>query len=138
MNKISVEVKPNIKTYDIDIAGHVNNIVYLKWFEALRTKLFDKYFNLAELLSKNIYPVVISTEIRYKNYLKLFDQPVAVMCIESFNHGIITVQAEISLNGKIAALGKQSCVLLNLDESAIIKSNRFSEVTKHIQKVSDI
>jgi acyl-CoA thioester hydrolase len=114
MNKISVELKPEIKTYDIDIAGHVNNIVYIKWFEDLRTELFNNYFNLQDLISNNLYPVVVSTNIVYKKYLTLFDKPVGIMSIECCKHSIITLKIEIKLEEKIAAFGEQKCVLMNL------------------------
>ena len=114
MDELSVELKPEIKTYDIDIAGHVNNIVYIRWFEELRTKLFNNYFNLQYLLSNNLYPVVITTNINYKKYLKLFDKPVGTMSIEYCNHGIIELKTVIKRKKEIIALGRQKCVLLNL------------------------
>ena len=69
MNQLYVKLNPQIKTYDIDIAGHVNNNVFIKWFEDLRIKLFNEHFMLPKLLSNNIYPVVVSTEIFYKKFL---------------------------------------------------------------------
>jgi acyl-CoA thioester hydrolase len=128
MYRISVELKPEIKTYDIDIAGHVNNTVYIKWFEDLRTKLFREYFDLPELIAGNLYPVVASTEIHYKKFLKLFDKPVGEICVESFNHGIFTLRMEIRLNGKIAASGMQKCVLIDLNKSKIVKHKELQKV----------
>ncbi|MFZ0456318.1 MAG: acyl-CoA thioesterase [Ignavibacteriaceae bacterium] len=112
--EISCEILFTVHTYDIDIAGHVNNIVYVKWIEQLRTKLFNKYFNLQDLLSNNLYPVVITTNINYKKYLKLFDKPVGTMSIEYCNHGIIELKSVIKRKKEIIALGRQMCVLLNL------------------------
>jgi len=128
INNISVKLEPEIKTYDIDIAGHVNNAVYVQWVEDLRTKLFNEYFNLPELIKKKLYPVVISTDILYKKFLKLFDEPVGVMKIESLDHGIFKLKAEISLNDKIAASCTQKCVIFDLKESAIIKAKRMQEI----------
>ena len=123
-----VELKPEIKTYDIDIAGHVNNAVYIKWFEDLRIKLFIEHFNLPELLLNNLYPVVVSTEIHYKKFLKLFDKPIGVMCIECCNHGIITLKTEIRLNGNIAASGKQKCTLFDQNKSVVLNGKRLQEI----------
>lgn len=117
-----------IKTYDIDVAGHVNNAVYVHWFEDLRTKLFNDHFNLSKLLAKNLYPVVISTEIHYKKSLKLFDKPVGVMYIESLNHGIFTLKAEIKLDGKLSASGLHKCVMFDLKNSTIIRSRELKEI----------
>jgi len=121
--KYSASINFNIKTYEIDAAGHVNNIVYLKWFENLRTKLFKDYFNLKFLLSTNLYPVVISTNINYKKYLKLFDEPAGNINFVSYDHGIIKLKFEIRVNGKIAALGEQRCVLMNLKSGKMSKEN---------------
>jgi len=127
-NQKFVELKPEIKTYDIDIAGHVNNAVYIKWFEDLRIKLFIEHFNLPELLLNNLYPVVVSTEIHYKKFLKLFDKPIGVMCMECCNHGIITLKTEIRLNGKIAASGKQKCTLFDQNKSVVLNGKRLQEI----------
>ncbi|MDZ7623699.1 MAG: thioesterase family protein [Ignavibacteriaceae bacterium] len=128
MRQISVKLNPQIKTYDIDIAGHVNNTVYIKWFEDLRTKLFNEYFNLPELLSNNLYPVVVSTEVFYKKFLKLFDKPIGVMYMESLNHGIITLNAEIKLNSEIVTIGKQKCTLLDLGKLEIVNGEKLQKI----------
>jgi len=127
----SVEVNLDIKPYNIDAAGHVNNAVYMNWLEDLRIKLFEEYFNFQELLEKKLYPVVISTEIVYKRILRLFDKPTGIMYLEYCKHGMIMLKAEIRLNGKIAASGKQKCVLLDLNNSSIIKAQKLQEIFKH-------
>jgi len=119
-----------IKTYDIDVAGHVNNAVYVQWVEDLRTELFNGHFNLPELIKKKLYPVVISTEIQYKKFLKLFDKPVGVMKIESLNHGIFTLKAEISVEGEIAASVIQKCVISDLEKSVMITASQLQEIIK--------
>lgn len=115
MDQISVELKPEIKTYDIDIAGHLSNFVYIRWLEDLRTKLFNNYLNLQDLLSDNLYPVVTSTSISYKTALKLFDKPASIMNLHCYKHDIITLKVEIKLGEKIAAFGEQKCVLMDLN-----------------------
>ena len=128
MNQLYVKLNPQIKTYDIDIAGHVNNSVFIKWFEDLRIKLFNEHFMLPKLLSNNIYPVVVSTEIFYKKFLKIFDKPFGVMYIECYNHGIITLKSEIRLNRKLAASGKQKCALFDMNKSEIINGTRLQKI----------
>ena len=127
--EISSEISFTIHTYDIDFAGHLNNIVYVKWIEQLRTKLFYKYFNLQELLSNNLYPVVISTNITYKKALKLFDKPAGIIHFLCFSHGIITLKFEIKQGEKIAAFGEQKCVLMDLNTGKMDK-----EKLKFLQK----
>jgi len=119
-----------IKTYDIDVAGHVNNAVYVQWVEDLRTELFNGHFNLPELIKKKLYPIVISTDIEYKKFLKLYDKPVGVMKIESLNHGIFTLKAEINIEGEIAASVLQKCVISDLEKSVMITASQLQEIIK--------
>lgn len=116
-----IEIPLTINTYDIDVAGHVNNIVYIRWVEQLRIKLFKEYFNLQELMLNNHYPVVISTSITYKRALKLFDKPIGNLNLSCFNHGIITLKFKINLKEKTAAFGEQRCVLMDLNNGKINK-----------------
>jgi len=126
--EISVKLDLNIHTYDIDVAGHVNNAVYVHWLEELRTKLFTEYFDLPGLLSKGIYPVVRTTEISFRKFLKVFDKPAGKMYIESINHGIITLNFVIELADKISAEGRQKCVLYNLNKSSLIKGTELQDL----------
>jgi acyl-CoA thioester hydrolase len=126
--EISVKLDLNINTYDIDVAGHVNNAVYIHWLEELRTKLFTEYFDLPELLSKGIYPVVRTTEIAFRKFLKLFDKPAGKMSVESCEHGIFTLNFVIELDNKIAAEGRQKCVLYNLHKSCLIKGAELQDL----------
>ncbi|MBW4534820.1 MAG: acyl-CoA thioesterase [Pleurocapsa minor HA4230-MV1] len=68
-----------IKTYDIDFAGIVSNIVYIRWLEDLRLKMLEFYFPLEQLMSKGYCPTVNSTEIKYQKALRLGDRPVGKM-----------------------------------------------------------
>jgi acyl-CoA thioester hydrolase len=126
--EISVKLDLKINTYDIDVAGHVNNAVYILWLEELRTKLFTEYFDLPSLLSKGIYPIVRTTEISFRKFLKVFDKPAGKMFIESINHGIITLNFVIELADKISAEGRQKCVLYDLNKSCLIKGTEFQDL----------
>ncbi len=39
-----------IKTYDIDFAGIVSNIVYIRWLEDLRLKMLESHFPIENLI----------------------------------------------------------------------------------------
>ena len=127
-NQTAIELPLKIKTYDIDVAGHVNNIVYIQWMEDLRTSLFEQNFNLQKLLFSNVYPIVLSTEFNYKKYLTLFDKPVGTMYVERCTHGIFTLKAEVMHNGRRIAFGTQKCVLFDLAKLEIIKGYRLQEL----------
>jgi len=104
-----------VNTYDIDIAGHVNNMVYMRWLEDMRNELFSQIYPLEKLLEINYYPVVISTEMKYKRQIKLFDKPIGRIFLESYSHGVIMLKAEICINDDIAFTATQKCILMNLN-----------------------
>jgi YbgC/YbaW family acyl-CoA thioester hydrolase len=66
--------------YELDSYNHINNAVYLNYFEHARWEFF-RQLNLYDFLkeSKNL-PVVTDVHIRYQREIKLFDE----LKIESF------------------------------------------------------
>ena len=113
-DKYKVTINFEIKTYEIDIASHVNNIVYIKWLEDLRNKLFPLLFPLENLLEGKFYPVITSTIINYKKQLKFGDKPSGTMNIEKAKHGLLILNFRFVNNDKICVFGEQKCVILNL------------------------
>jgi acyl-CoA thioester hydrolase len=115
-----------IRTYEIDIAGHVNNIVYIKWIEDLRIELFESFFSVIEQMKNNFYPVVVSTEITYKKQLIISDKPTGKIYLDSISHGIIILKIEFTCENKIVAHALQKCVIMNLStgkmDNKIIRS----------------
>jgi len=125
------EISLTVNTYDIDVAGHVNNIVYVRWLEDLRNDLFSQNFSLEKLLAANHYPVVVSSEIRYKKQIKLFDKPMGKMFIQSYSHGIILLKAEIMVNNSLTFIATQKCVLMNLNENKMFTGHIHDLVGQH-------
>lgn len=117
----SVSIDLQIKTYDIDIAGHVNNVVYIRWLEDLRIKLFENINSINSLLESGFYLVVVSTQIKYKKQLKYSDKPTAQMHIDFIKHGILNLKFEFALNGNQIAVGEQKCVLMDLKNGTMNK-----------------
>jgi acyl-CoA thioester hydrolase len=110
-----------IKTYEIDVAGHVNNIVYVKWLEDLRCKLFDQILPINNLLLGSLYPVVTSTNIIYKKQLKLGDQPSGFIWVEKIKHNMIMLKFNFIINRSICALAEQKVILMNLKNGTMDK-----------------
>lgn len=114
MSICELESALEVKPYDIDVAGHVNNIVYVRWLEDLRSKILDSRYPLSELLKKDLYPVVTTTQIHYKNQLKLGDRPRGTIRMESIRHGVMNLEVIFRKEDDIVATAEQSCVLMNL------------------------
>ena len=128
-DKYKTSIDFEIKTYDIDVAGHVNNIVYVRWLEDLRNKLFSQLLPIENLFSENLYPVVTSTIINYKKQLKLAENPEGLMNIESVKHNIMELSFSFRSNENICAYGQQKCVLMNL-ETGLMDKEKFKIVIK--------
>lgn len=115
------ESEIEIKTYDIDVAGHVNNIVYVRWIEDLRSRLLRSRGLMEELLERKLYPVVTSTNIRYRSQLKLSDRLKGIMWIESVKHGLMQLKVIFQRDGEIIATAEQNCVVINLETGKMNK-----------------
>jgi len=59
------------RTYDIDFAGVVNNIVYIRWLEDLRLALMADVYPVDRALREDVAPILLSTNIEY-------DKPVTI------------------------------------------------------------
>jgi YbgC/YbaW family acyl-CoA thioester hydrolase len=66
--------------YELDSYNHINNAVYLNYFEHARWEFFRKLDLYGFLMENDNLPVVTDVHIRYQREIKLFDD----MMIESF------------------------------------------------------
>jgi acyl-CoA thioester hydrolase len=55
-----------VRTYDIDFAGIVSNIVFIRWLEDLRCEILVNHLSIADQLQNGIAPLLIQTKIDYK------------------------------------------------------------------------
>lgn len=99
---LEVDMDIFVGTYDIDFAGHVSNIVYLRWFEALRLKIFEKYYPLKQVMDEGYLPIITSHFVEYKQAVTLFDSPHGHMWIDSISKARIKFKGEVRVNGQIA------------------------------------
>src|SRR5690349_12582585 len=56
-----------VRTYDIDYAGIVSNIVYIRWLEDLRLELLERAYPLDRLVAGGLGPVLLETRIAYRD-----------------------------------------------------------------------
>ena len=111
---LAVTLNLSVKTYDIDFAGIVSNIVYIRWLEDLRLKLFESYLPLPSLMKQGYCPVIHSTAIEYKKALKVFDRPVGKMWMSQIGRLKCTLQAEIYHRDELVASATQTGLFINL------------------------
>lgn len=54
-----------VMTYDIDFAGIVSNISYVRWLEDLRNLFAEQALSIGDALGRGIAPALMHTEIDY-------------------------------------------------------------------------
>jgi acyl-CoA thioester hydrolase len=91
--------KTEVRGYELDSYGHVNNAVYINYTEQARWEILKKQETLKSLYDKNLLLVVAETNIRYMRELKLFDNIEIETTIKFeapyliFYHDIVNVSA---------------------------------------------
>lgn len=63
-----------VRGYELDSFGHVNNSVYLNYFEQARWEIFHDLGILNYFSENNLLLVVTEILIRYSREIKLFDE----------------------------------------------------------------
>ena len=111
---LEVTLQIPIRTYDIDFAGVVSNIVYIRWLEDLRIEIMNRHYPIAEQIQDGFAPVVLQTNIDYKQSLKMGDRPTSSMWVASLETLRWTVNAEISNDGKVSEIAQQMGIFVNL------------------------
>lgn len=62
-----------VRTYDIDFAGIVSNIVYVRWLEDLRLAMMDEVYPIAQALADDVAPILLGTRIEYLKPVTIHD-----------------------------------------------------------------
>jgi len=109
-----VELPFQIKTYDIDFAAHVSNIVYIRWLEDLRLEILNRYFPLDAQMEQGYAPVLVKTEISYKNALRLGDAVVGRMWGSSLGRVKFSLTGAFTCAEDVAATFNQTGVFASL------------------------
>ena len=93
--------KTEVRGYEIDSYGHLNNAVYISYTEQARWEILKNVGLLKSFIEKNLLLVVTETNIRYMRELKLFDKVEITTIIKHeapylvFYHNILNVTNNI-------------------------------------------
>jgi acyl-CoA thioester hydrolase len=116
MSSLSIEAAIPVRTYDIDFAGHVSNIVYVRWLEDLRYLLFERHFSLQSLMDNGCTMVLKSTTVDYRHSIKLFDGVKAKMWVDSVSKVSITIKAEFYVGEVLTTTASHVGVFVDLEK----------------------
>jgi acyl-CoA thioester hydrolase len=103
-----VELPIPVKTYDIDFANIVHNIVYMRWLEDLRLEILEQTYPVAEMLRDGIGPILTRTELDHLWPARYGDAVIGRMWVSSLARVRWIVQGEIEANGRTAVSATQT------------------------------
>lgn len=103
-----IERKIIVRTYDIDFANIVHNIVYLRWLEDLRSEILADVLPIDEILLSGVSPILTKTEIEYRYPVKIGDQIIGRMWVAELSRTRWTLASEIVMGEVICAAAVQS------------------------------
>ena len=116
-------VQIQIRFADIDSMGHVNNAVYLSYFEFTRVYYFNKILGKNwDWESKGI--ILANTELSFIKPIKLNDEAFIEMEIGNIGTKSFTFHYNIKVDGQLTTKGSSTLVAFNtkLQESITIPS----------------
>jgi acyl-CoA thioester hydrolase len=108
------KVELSVKTYDIDFAGIVSNIVYVRWLEDLRLAMMATHYPLERQIEQGFAPAILQTKIDYKRAIKVFDRVYARMWVSEIDSIRWIVKSEIFVGDKVAAIAEQTGLFINI------------------------
>jgi len=111
-----VEFKQEIYTFDIDFAGHVSNIVYVRWMEIGRLKLLAAAGLPVERVvdELGLFPTLIVTEIRYRRQLFLGDRVTVYVWLSKLKHVSAVMEFRFfNQHADLAAEGRQTGLFID-------------------------
>ena len=108
------EVRLRVQTYDIDFAGVVSNIVFIRWLEDLRLGLLDQAYPLIRALAEDTAPILLSTRINYRRPVTIGDTLVGRMRVVGLSRVRWRLAAEFLVSGAVHAEAEQEGLFMRL------------------------
>lgn len=97
-----------VRTYDIDFANIVHNIVYFRWLEDLRSEILADVLPIDDILRSGISPILTKSEIEYRWPVRIGDAAVGRMWVDNLSRTRWTLAAEICVGDQLCATARQS------------------------------
>lgn len=108
------EMPLRIQTYDIDFAGIVSNIVFIRWLEDLRLALMDEAYPLVRALADDVAPILTDTRIAYRRPVTIADKLLGRMRVASLGRVRWRLAAEFAVAGLVHAEAEQRGLFMRL------------------------
>src|SRR3974377_1541535 len=96
-----------IRTYDIDFAGIVSNIVFIRWLEDLRLGLMEEAYPLLRALAEDVAPILLATRISYRRPVTIADPLLGRIWVAELSRVRWRLAAEFTVGGVVHAEAEQ-------------------------------
>lgn len=103
-----------VRTYDIDFAGIVSNIVYVRWLEDLRLAMMDEAYPIAQALADDVAPILLATRIEYLKPVTIADQLTGIMWAVSMERVRWRLAAEFRVGPALHARAEQDGLFIRV------------------------
>jgi acyl-CoA thioester hydrolase len=103
-----------IRTYDIDFAGIVGNIVFIRWLEDLRLGLLAQAYPLIRALTEDVAPILLATRITYRRPVTIADPLVGRIRVAGLGRVRWRLAAEFAVGEAIHAEAEQEGLFMRL------------------------
>ena len=105
-----------VMTYDIDAAGVLNNVVYVRWLEDLRNLFAEKILPIGEAYRRGVAPAISRTEVDYLAPVQFPDRLEARMGL--LEHGrakfVLVAEFRSQARGEVTVRARQIGVFVDL------------------------
>ncbi|HJU15150.1 MAG TPA: thioesterase family protein [Stellaceae bacterium] len=108
------EIELPIRTYDIDFAGIVSNIVFIRWLEDLRLGLMAQSYPLLRALAEDVAPVLLETRIHYRRPVTIRDPLIGRMQVAALGRVRWRLAAAFTVSGDVHAEAEQEGLFIRL------------------------
>jgi acyl-CoA thioester hydrolase len=103
-----------IRTYDIDFAGIVGNIVFVRWLEDLRLGMMEEAYPLQRALVDDIAPLLLETRIAYHRPVTIHDRLLGRMRVVALERVRWRLAAEFVVGSTVHADAEQQGLFVRL------------------------
>ncbi len=103
-----------VQTYDIDFAGIVSNIVFIRWLEDLRLGLMEEAYPLLRALAEDVAPILLATRITYRRPVTIADPVVGRIRVAGLSRVRWRLAAEFTVGGMVHAAAEQEGLFMRL------------------------
>ena len=111
-NDYSVVIELPVQWGDMDAFNHVNNVIYLRWFESARIVYLQQVGVTAQLQDSALGPVLASSAVRYRVPIEFPDQVLIGVAAQSFDGG--------NLVQRYGVFSRQKQVLTTTGEARLV------------------